>query len=268
MQSPFVQSLIAGYHWQLSLITAIAIIVITKGLRMLGVMLVPTFRESAKVNKQTFEDKMQRPSYAENQAWNRKWGGIFWLVIFAVIVPFCLTPESHSALRVLRDCVIILLVYDFFYYLVHRFLFHDAGFLGGPLIWVHAVHHRQHNPCRGDSSFIHPLEVAGGLGLYVGTIFGLSFLLGNFSVPTIVITWIAFSEINQHNHDLWKSDKFPFKYLNYMSVMHHNHHAHFTGGNFATISLLFDWMFGTVDNGEGYGKVVHAKPKPKAKAAA
>jgi sterol desaturase/sphingolipid hydroxylase (fatty acid hydroxylase superfamily) len=59
-----------------------------------------------------------------------------------------------------RDIAVILMFYDFFYYLVHRFLFHDEGFLGGPLMWVHAVHHRQHNPCRGDSSFIHPLEVA------------------------------------------------------------------------------------------------------------
>ena len=261
MDSPFVQSLIAGYHWQLSLITAVAIIAITMAMRAIGVLLVPTFRESSKLNKQTFREKMQRPSYAENQAWNRKWGGIFWVTIFAAIVPFCLTAEGQTPLRIVRDIVIILLVYDFFYYLVHRFVFHDCGWFRGPLIWVHAVHHRQHNPCRGDSSFIHPLEVAGGLGLYVGTIFGLSFLLGNFSVPTVIITWIAFSEINQHNHDLWTADKFPFIYLNTMSVMHHNHHAHFTGGNFATISLLYDWMFGTLDYGTGYGKVVHAKPK-------
>lgn len=266
MHSPFVQSLIAGYHWQLSLIAAVAIFAITKLMRMLGVMLVPTFRESARANKQALHDKMQRPSYAENQAWNRKWGLTYWIVIFAGVVPFCLTPDTHSLLRIARDCVVILLIYDFFYYLVHRFLFHDAGFLGGPLIWVHAVHHRQHNPCRGDSSFIHPLEVAGGLGLYVGTIFGLSFLLGNFSVVTVVITWIAFSEINQHNHDLWQADKFPFRYLNTMSVMHHNHHAHFTGGNFATISLLYDWMFGTLDYGKGYGNVVHKPSKKEAQA--
>ena len=37
-----------------------------------------------------------------------------------------------------------------------------------------------------------------------------------------------------------------------MSKMHHHHHAKFTGGNFATISLLYDWMFGTLDNGAGY----------------
>jgi len=33
-------------------------------------------------------------------------------------------------------------------------------------------------------------------------------------------------------------------------VMHHNHHATFTGGNYATISLLYDWMFGTLDDGK------------------
>jgi len=32
--------------------------------------------------------------------------------------------------------------------------------------------------------------------------------------------------------------------------MHHYHHAKFTGGNFATITLLYDWMFGTLDHGE------------------
>ena len=164
--------------------------------------------------------------------------------------PFCITADAQPWWKYATDIVVILMVYDFFYYLAHRFLFHDEGFMGGPLIWVHAVHHRQHNPCRQDSSFIHPIEVALGLGLYVGTIFLLSRFMGGFHVGTIVFTWIAFSEINLHNHDLWKADRFPFKYLKTMSVMHHNHHAKFTGGNFATISLLYDWMFGTLDYGD------------------
>lgn len=84
-------------------------------------------------------------------------------------------------------------VLRFFYYLVHRFLFHDEGFIGGPLIWVHAVHHRQHNPGRGDSSYIHPLEAALGLGLYAASIFVPSRLMGEFHVVTIVITWISFA---------------------------------------------------------------------------
>jgi sterol desaturase/sphingolipid hydroxylase (fatty acid hydroxylase superfamily) len=163
----------------------------------------------------------------------------------------------------LIDIAVILMFYDFFYYLTHRFLFHQSGFFGGPLVWMHAVHHQQHNPCRNDSSYIHPLEVAIGLGLYVVSILVLSQFMGRFDVLTIVITWVAFTEINLHNHDLWEADRFPFRYLNYAAKMHHNHHARFTGGNFATISLLYDWMFGTLDNGTG----LKAKTKAKAEAA-
>ena len=93
-----------------------------------------------------------------------------------------------------------------------------------------------------------------GLGLYAGSIFVLSLIMGEFHVATIVITWLAFSEINNHNHDLWEEERFPYKYLSYMSKMHHHHHAKFTGGNFATISLLYDWLFGTYDLGNGYKK--------------
>ena len=56
---------------------------------------------------------------------------------------------------------------------------------------MHAIHHRQHNPCRGDSSYIHPLEVAIGLGLYVATIYVLSWFMGNFHVVTVIFTFIA-----------------------------------------------------------------------------
>lgn len=254
MLSSIWASLQQNYHWQLSLYALVPIMLIPFiGKHLLR--LIPTIREAQTLNKETFEKKMARPFYAANQMRNRKWGITYLVVIFAGIVPFCLTLESQPWWKMLLDMFVILMVYDFVYYLTHRFLFHDGGFLGGPLMWVHAVHHQQNNPCRQDSSYIHPLEVALGLGLYVGTIFGLSFVMGNFHVVTLIVTWIAFSEINLHNHDLWKSDRFPFKYLKFAADMHHVHHAKFTGGNFATISLLYDWMFGTYDTGAGYKKV-------------
>jgi sterol desaturase/sphingolipid hydroxylase (fatty acid hydroxylase superfamily) len=49
-----------------------------------------------------------------------------------------------------------------------------------------------------------------------------------------------------------------------MAFMHHNHHAKFTGGNFATISLLYDWMFGTLDYGDEYTQKVIARNQAKA----
>jgi sterol desaturase/sphingolipid hydroxylase (fatty acid hydroxylase superfamily) len=235
-----------AYRWDLSLLTALGIAAVTVVTKLV-LMRVPTIRAAAAQNAAVFAEKMQKPAYAENQRWNRKWGLVFWAMIFALVLPWCLTLESQPVWRIALDIVVILMVYDFFYYLAHRFLFHDEGFFGGPLLWVHAYHHRQKNPCRGDSSYIHPLEVAIGLGLYVGTIFLLSRFMGNFHVVTVVITWVAFSQINLHNHDLWEADRFPFRYLKTMSRMHHNHHASFTGGNFATISLLYDWLFGTLD---------------------
>ncbi len=260
MNSSFLASLLGQYHllWSLYAVLGIAAVTIV-GKRIL--MLVPTFREAAALNEQVFKEKMAKPGYAANQKMNRKWGLVFWVATFGLILPFCLTLEPQPWWRVLLDIVVILMFYDFFYYLVHRFLFHDGGFLGGPLMSVHAVHHRQHNPCRMDSSYINPVEVAIGLGLYAGSIFVLTRFMGNFHVVTIVLTWIVYSQINLHNHDLWKVDRFPFRYLNTMAKMHHNHHAKFTGGNFATLSLLYDWMFGTLD----YGKdKIPAPGKPAA----
>ena len=78
--------------------------------------------------------------------------------------------------------------------------------------------------------------------------------MGEFHLVTIILTFVVFTQINLHNHDLWESETFPFKYLSTMSRMHHNHHARFTGGNFATITLLYDLLFSTLDQGEGYGR--------------
>jgi sterol desaturase/sphingolipid hydroxylase (fatty acid hydroxylase superfamily) len=249
-----------SYHLGLSLITFASILTITILSRKLG-KLIPVFGRTAKLNKDAYDKKMQRKVYADNQKLNRKWGFVDMLVIFLLIIPFCVTAESQPLWKMALDMFVILMFYDFFYYLTHRFLFHNGGFGNGPLMWVHAVHHQQNNPCRGDSSYIHPIEVAIGLGLYAGSILVLSLLMGQFHVVTIVITWVIFSEVNNHNHDLWEEDRFPYKYLSYMSKMHHHHHSRFTSGNFATISLFYDWLFNSYDTGNGWGKF---KREPRA----
>ncbi len=254
MDAPTATGFFANYHLGLSLLTWVGIMAVTLITRKLG-PLIPVIGRANVLNREAYEKKMQREFYAANQKLNRKWGLIDTAVIFLCIIPFCVTLEAQPWWQILLDMFVILMFYDFFYYLTHRFLFHDGGFMGGPLMWVHAVHHQQNNPCRGDSSYIHPLEVAMGLGLYAGSIFVLSLLMGQFHVLTIIITWVAFSEINNHNHDLWEEERFPYKYLSYMSKMHHHHHAKFTGGNFATISLFYDWLFGTYDLGNGYKKM-------------
>ena len=75
----------------------------------------------------------------------------------------------------------------------------------------------------------------------------LPMMLALLLIPMAVPPLSAWTEA----HDLWTVDRFPFKWAAYFSRMHHHHHAKFTGGNFATITLLYDWMFGTLDHGEG-----------------
>ena len=212
---------------------------------------IPVLREAQEANKIAFAEKMAKPAYAANQAWNRKWSGLFILVVFGIFVPFSITLEPQPWWRVPLDCFVILMVYDFVYYLTHRFTFHDTEWYEGPLKWMHAIHHRQHNPVKWDGSYIHPLEIAIGLGLYSVTIFVLARFMGNFNIVSIVVTFIAFSAINNQNHARWTVDRFPFRSWAYASRMHHFHHVRFTGGNYATITLLYDWLFGTLDNGEG-----------------
>lgn len=223
--------------------------------------LVPIIRNTQVLNQAVADKRMQREYYRTNQSQTKLWGGVAQALTFIVILPFCLTPEPQPWWEVALDIFIILMVYDFFYYLTHRFLFHD-GPLGGPLLKIHAIHHQNKNPCRQDSSYLHPLESIIGLALFMGTIALLALILGKFSVLTLLVAHVVFLSVNLHNHDLVEeAPRFPFGYWHHSAHMHHVHHSRFTSGNYATITLFYDWLFGTYDTGEGWQK---NKPVSKA----
>ena len=165
MDNALLAALAANYNWQLSLIAGLGIV----GLSLAGRVfrLIPTIGSAHRLNSAALAKKMEKASYAENQQWNRKWGVIYMAVIFAFILPFCLTAEPQPWWNVALDILVVLMVYDFFYYLTHRFLFHDSQFLGGPLTWVHAVHHRQHRDgkpasCRAGVRSLHQVRSPAG----------------------------------------------------------------------------------------------------------
>lgn len=244
-----------NYQWQLSLVAMVAVLAIPLLLKYL-ILLVPTLKRTRQLNKDVAAKQVAKSYYNPIQTRSKIWGLTATLLIFALIMPFSITAESQPWWQIPLDAFILLMFYDFFYYMTHRFLFHDGGYGPGPLIKVHSVHHQQKNPCRMDSNYLNPIETCMGLGLYGASIGALAMLMGDFHIVTIIFTWIAFSEINQHNHDRMDegADRFPFKYLHHMAFMHHVHHARFTAGNYATISLFYDWLFGTYDKGDGWGK--------------
>ena len=244
-------SYLGSYEWQLSLYAAIAVFLVPFLAKYLF-LLVPAFRQTHQLNREVAARQVKKGFYNPIQKRSKIWGLLTVLAVYTLIIPFSITSEPEPWWSIVLDCVAILMFYDFFYYFVHRFVFHDGGFGPGPLIWVHAVHHQQKDPCRMDSNYLHPIETCIGLSLYGACIAVLASLMGDFHIITIAVTWIAFSAINLHNHDRMEVDRFPFKYLHYMSFMHHVHHKRFTSGNYATISLLYDWLFGTYDTGKGW----------------
>lgn len=250
----YIPSIIAdNYQFWPTVYLAIAFALAMGTLQLAG-KLIPILRNTQVLNQTVAEKRMQRDYYRKNQANTKFWGGIAQVFTFVVILPFCITADNHPWWQVALDVFIILMVYDFVYYLTHRFLFHD-GPLGGPLLHIHAIHHQNKNPCRQDSSYLHPLESIIGLALFISSIVLLSMLLGKFSVATLLIAHVAFLAVNLHNHDLVEeSPRFPFRYWHRTAYMHHVHHSRFTSGNFATITLFYDWLFGTYDTGEGYQK--------------
>jgi sterol desaturase/sphingolipid hydroxylase (fatty acid hydroxylase superfamily) len=90
------------------------------------------------------------------------------------ILPFSATVDSPSFARILLEIVAILMVYDFFYYMAHRFLMHGNG----PLRRIHGIHHQARDPSWIDSHYVHPIEIAVGLWLFFGTVAGYALIVG------------------------------------------------------------------------------------------
>ena len=252
------------YQWKMAL-AAMAAVVALPWLVGRLLLLSPAMRHTWQLNKAAAAQRLVRDNYQPIQNRSMLWGLIGQLVLFALVIPFVATVDAQPWWRIALDSIVILMFYDFFYYLTHRFVFHDGGIGPGPLMWVHSVHHRQHNPCRQDSSYLHPIETLIGTLLFAASIAVLGAWMGSFHVITLVIVTIAFAYINLHNHDLMEADHFPFRYLKHASDMHHVHHRRFNAGNYATITLFYDWLFGTYDTGNGWGKNRKVSQRDKAR---
>ena len=204
---------------------------------------VPALGEMRALNKQKDKPKWALEKYPPVVRATQKTGMYCNLVFFLFLLPFCITLESQSAWKVLLDIFIILMFYDFFYYLAHRFWFHGQGRMRK----IHAVHHQARNPTYLDAHYVHPLETFVGLGMFLMSIVLLSAVLGPFQITTIVVTYLIFTNINQINHVFLDLPYFPYKSMNWVVAKHHVHHENMHKGNYATITLFYDKLFGTLD---------------------
>jgi sterol desaturase/sphingolipid hydroxylase (fatty acid hydroxylase superfamily) len=156
-----------------------------------------------------------------------------------LLYSFLFYEEAASPWRMLLEGVGILISYDFVYYLVHRYPFHQWQMLKK----VHAVHHTVRYPTAYDSLYMHPVENIIGLFLLMLC----TYLVGPVSIYTFAGVFVIYSCLNILNHTGLDLPFFPFRTLSYLARKHDSHHISMRSGNYASITPLFDRLFGTAE---------------------
>jgi sterol desaturase/sphingolipid hydroxylase (fatty acid hydroxylase superfamily) len=145
----------------------------------------------------------------------------------------------------LLEIVGILLIFDFMYYLTHRFLFH-----GDPLRKVHALHHQARKPTFIDSLYVHPLETFIGLSLFLLSIPIVGLIEGTpVNTFSAAIATLIFTQLNTLNHVYTQlpRDRWLFRTVDYITGVHAAHHVDMSHGNYATLTMFYDKLFGTFE---------------------
>jgi sterol desaturase/sphingolipid hydroxylase (fatty acid hydroxylase superfamily) len=230
------------YDWLAALFYLGTLILLT----MLGrfvVFKIPAIQRMRELNEAADVPKMARKRFREAVAVNNRAALITNVVFFVAILPWCLSLEPRPLWRNLVDVVVVLMVFDFFYYLTHRFLFH-----GKLLNKVHALHHQARTPTYIDALYVHPLETAIGLSLFLGSIPLIALLSGGpLNAFAMAVATLIFTQINTINHTFVDLPYFPFKPVDYITSIHAAHHVDMNQGNYATLTMLYDWLFGTLE---------------------
>ncbi|MDH3200442.1 MAG: sterol desaturase family protein [Myxococcales bacterium] len=163
-------------------------------------------------------------------------------LIFAVMYglgDYLYYDHAIPAWRFVLEAVTVILLYDFGYYFMHRYLFHEWKILRG----VHSVHHAARNPRVIDSLLLHPIETFMGLSLFFGSVA----LVGGVHLYTLAVLFITYTAFNILNHAGVDIPHFPVKALGILAAKHDRHHHSMISGNYASITPLPDIIFGTVE---------------------
>lgn len=230
------------YDWQ----AALAMVGTLVGLTVVGrqlVFRVPAFAKMRELNLAADHEKLaDEPFKTACKASNRI--GLYTnLAFYLSVLPFCVSLAPLPVWRYLVDIVAVLFLFDFFYYLTHRFLFH-----GKPLLRVHSLHHRALTPTHIDAFYVHPLETFIGLCLFLFSIPLVALATGApLNAFSMAIATLLFTQWNTLNHTFVDLPYFPFRFVDRITSVHAAHHVNMRKGNYATITMLYDKLFGTYE---------------------
>lgn len=231
------------YDWQ----AALAFFALMTGATLLFNFLlfkVPAFAQMREVNRAVDKTKLDRSAFREAVKLNNRVGLAVNLVFYVTVLPFCIGFDARPLWRHVVEIIGVLLVFDFMYYWTHRSLFH-----GNLLRKVHALHHQARKPTYVDALYVHPLETTIGLLLFLGSMPIVAAVTGTtLNVFSMVVATFLFTQLNTLNHVYTRFPaRFPFNWIDYITGVHAAHHIDMSHGNYATLTMFYDKLFGTFE---------------------
>lgn len=232
------------YHWLAALAfvaTLTLLTIVTKKI----VFSVPAFAEMREQNLAADKPKLARDAFREACKVNGQWGLYANLVFYVTILPFSVSFASRPLWQHALEVVAILAIFDLMYYWTHRSLFH-----GQALRKIHALHHQARKPTHVDALYVHPLETVIGLGLFLMSIPIVALIEGQpLNVFSAAFATLIFTQLNTLNHAWTKlpETNWAYRTVDYITGVHHAHHVDMNHGNYATLTMFYDKLFGTFE---------------------
>lgn len=205
---------------------------------------VPAFAQMREQNRAVDKTKLDRPTFRDAVKVNNRAGLWTNIAFYLTVLPFCISFDPRPIWRHVVEILAVLLVFDFMYYWTHRSLFH-----GTLLRKVHSLHHQARKPTYVDALYVHPLETFIGLMLFLCSMPIVAAVSGStLNVFSMVVATFAFTQLNTLNHVYTNLPKtFPFNWVDYVTGVHAAHHVDMNHGNYATLTMFYDKLFGTFE---------------------
>ena len=204
----------------------------------------PILMKFERINREQDDAKRSMPKYARVLAANKKAETYPYLVVALVIAPFFASFDALPAWRYVTDILVMLLIYDLLYYLTHRFLFHGNSYFKR----IHGVHHQARDPSYIDAHYVHPLETTIGLSVLGLSLVIAGIAVGGFNIWSLAVGLFVYSQVNVLIHTQFDEPQFPYKTATWLVRKHHLHHLNMNQGNYSSLFLIYDKLFGTLES--------------------
>ncbi len=233
-----------SYHWIAALVYFGTVAALTMAGKKIAFGM-PELAEMRDLNNEVDKPKMARDSYRAAVKVNMKSAMYTNFVFYFAILPFSVDFAARPWWLYLVEIVAILAIFDFMYYLTHRFVFH-----GDPMRKIHSLHHQARTPTFIDAQYVHPLETFIGLSLFLISIPIVALIEGGpVNTFSAALATLVFTQLNTINHTFTNLPKESrlFRTIDYITGVHHAHHVDMNQGNYATLTMFYDKLFGTFE---------------------